>query len=460
MNACAVQKLLDEFAAGGCDLSVDQQHTLAVAMVKNGIGSMDALSQGNTLDISSLTGTDAASKIFLRRTVAKIASNVPNTSSHTATSAILNSERSVGFQTVSAEHVLSCIRLASNMRVDRPDLKPMQMIESLHKTRTSENSRILFVQLARLEAICGNMVSIREAATAVRCWSRFGTTMGIVAKDHELPPTVTGLVAWSRIFAVKNTYTNYMSKLALACEIAGVSRKAFSHPSVARAKRTIGTLQSAPKPKRGIRLDLLERLVTLAEVDGDRLSALLYIVSYAFLLRVPSEGLPMVVGGATDMSTSIGLAPQSALIAFDDKIVLRLRKRKNKQNGAIMTRRCWCQTSVPTCPVHAAGAIIRCMRRGSKLFEGSSPAGMLKLLRARLNRLDVPFHESYETKDFRRGHARDLARKPNTTLKEIMQMGQWKSSALLKYLDLDEIETECVVEAHIAESESDGEKLY
>ena len=85
---------------------------------------------------------------------------------------------------------------------------------------------------------------------------------------------------------------------------------------------------------------------------------------------------------------------------------------------------------------------------------------MLKLLRARLNRLDVPFHESYETKDFRRGHARDLARKPNTTLKEIMQMGQWRSSALLKYLDLDEIETECVVEAHIAESESDGEKLY
>ena len=35
-------------------------------------------------------------------------------------------------------------------------------------------------------------------------------------------------------------------------------------------------------------------------------------------------------------------------------------------------------------------------------------------------------------------------------------MGQWRSSALLKYLDLEEIETACVIEAHIAESESEG----
>ena len=41
---------------------------------------------------------------------------------------------------------------------------------------------------------------------------------------------------------------------------------------------------------------LLEWLVLMARGQGDLESAMLYIVSYAFMLRVPSEGLPMCRG--------------------------------------------------------------------------------------------------------------------------------------------------------------------
>ena len=81
----------------------------------------------------------------------------------------------------------------------------------------------------------------------------------------------------------------------------------------------------------------------------------------------------------------------------------------------------------------------------------------LASLRSRLKRLSVPFADSYETKDFRRGHARDLVRKPGSTLRNVMEMGQWKSPALLAYLYIEEIEAEAVVEAHIAESGSESD---
>ena len=71
-----------------------------------------------------------------------------------------------------------------------------------------------------------------------------------------------------------------------------------------------------------------------------------------------------------------------------------------------------------------------------------------------MKRLGMPLSEAYETKDVKRGHARDLIQKPSGTLKEVMAMGQWRSSALIDYLDINEIEASAVIEAHIADSET------
>ena len=73
-----------------------------------------------------------------------------------------------------------------------------------------------YVQVARLEALCGNMVSIMETATASKCWTMFALGARLVQPGKELPPTVAGLLAWSRQFAVRGTFTKYLGKLALA----------------------------------------------------------------------------------------------------------------------------------------------------------------------------------------------------------------------------------------------------
>ena len=69
--------------------------------------------------------------------------------------------------------------------------------------------------------------------------------------------------------------------------------------------------------------------------------------------------------------------------------------------------------------------------------------------------VDAP---KYRTQDLRRGHAQDLL-ESGATLGEILRAGQWRSPAFLKYLDLESLEQDAVVEAHLDESSSDGEEV-
>ena len=131
--------------------------------------------------------------------------------------------------------------------------------------------------------------SLRETVSALKCWSTFAREV-LGLGGRELPPTVDGLAAWSRMFRSKHTFCNYVGKLKLACELAKVSTVSLEHPSVRRCKRTLTVMQRPPKPKMFIQKPLLVQLVTLALEEGDCYAAWLYILAYAFLLRVPSEG--------------------------------------------------------------------------------------------------------------------------------------------------------------------------
>ena len=301
------------------------------------------------------------------------------------------------------------------------------------------------------------MVSIGEIKPALNCWSRFVVDFNIVAPGKELPPTPDGLLAWSRVFAVKGTFCNYLCKLSLACQIAGVDCSAFEHPALKRAKRTIGSLENAPRPKRAVTIGLLEQLVSLCSLQKDLLSQILYLVSYIFLLRVPSEALPLRIGAPDEAFTPMERDEQSKLFVSDENIRLRLAKRKNKPNGSFMTRTCWCASSAATCPVHVLGRLVDGLPTGKCIFGNISSEDVRTTLRARVKQLRQPGPHEFNTHDFRRGHARDLANSKASTVKSIMQMGEWTSSAMIKYLNVNELEAQAVIEAHIAESESEHE---
>ena len=74
-----------------------------------------------------------------------------------------------------------------------------------------------------------------------------------------------------------------------------------------------------------------------------------------------------------------------------------------------------------------------------------------------LQMLEVPDAAVYGTHDLRRGHAKDL-QVNGAQLCEILHAGQWKSPAFMEYLDLNQLEHDAVLEAHLAES-SDEEEM-
>ena len=59
-------------------------------------------------------------------------------------------------------------------------------------------------------------------------------------------------------------------------------------------------------------------------------------------------------------------------------------------------------------------------------------------------------------RDFRRGHAQDLA-ESGATLRTILEAGEWKSPAFAVYLDMAVSESRASLEAHAVDSSEDEE---
>ena len=143
---------------------------------------------------------------------------------------------------------------------------------------------------------------------------------------------------------------------------------------------------------------LLEKLVRLgARVDEFKPYVPLFVLTYAFLLRMPSEALPVrAITGAAHLEIC------------GEEIVLHLSRRKNRAGGSRITRRCWCAASPSTCPVHVLATICDNTKSGELMFPDITAARALHALRTMLTSLRVPNASRYRTHDFRRGHAKDL----------------------------------------------------
>ncbi len=130
--------------------------------------------------------------------------------------------------------------------------------------------------------------------------------------------------------------------------------------------------------------------------------AWLFLFSYVFLLRVPSEALPAI----TD--TSKRSQSQSVVWLERGKLHLSLQRRKNKPGGSLLSRGCWCEQSMRTCPVHPLGPFVEACPKGSPLFDGTSASAALAMLKFMLGEVGVKQPLLYRLHDIRRGHAKDL----------------------------------------------------
>ena len=226
----------------------------------------------------------------------------------------------------------------------------------------------------------------------------------------------------------------------------------FSHPSLRRAKNAIAKrrLWKSREPQ-FIRLSMLQVMVSnLPQQPEDRELTMLVLAAYVFMLRLPSEALPMAARWAGN------LRDVPVFKFHSDKVELWLPKRKNRLTPSSLFRPCWCSKCTLTCPVHVLGAYMAELPAGTQPFVGISPAQASYGVRRLLAEAGVPEADKYTSHDLRRGHADDM-RRGGATLGEILRAGDWRSPAFLAYLEKEQLEFDRVCEAFDLVSEADDE---
>ena len=137
------------------------------------------------------------------------------------------------------------------------------------------------------------------------CWVAFARqVLGI--KGPFFPPTLEGILAWSNTFRCCNTFSNYLSYVRTGCLLVGASTETTRGEAVKRAKVAIAKRrQFVPRERQFVQRGTLIKIMAKAKAMRDIGAAILFLAAYVFLLRVPSEGLPMVRGGAGLESASL-----------------------------------------------------------------------------------------------------------------------------------------------------------
>jgi len=333
---------------------------------------------------------------------------------------------------------------------------PMRTLQKLDEVLVDQEAKNKWLATARVDALIGaSQGSIGSVKSGVKGYLNFALKVLGKCEADATPPSVDDLLAWSMLFRHPGTFSNYLGYVKLGCMLARKSTSVFDDPAVKRAKRAIvkrGNFKSRPPMflQHNMISAMFERVYT-----ADRLAlehvAMLFLVTYTFLLRLPSEALPIVRG-------SVGVAnnEQSCLYLSGDLLCLKLAKRKNKVNGSLLKRGCWCHSCKLTCPVHSLWPYFEDMQIGHKPFAKMTPASALARLRCFLRELDVADAHKYRTHDWRRGHAKDMQMN-GSTLYQILMAGEWRSPSFMSYMDLMELEMGATMEAHMAESSSEDE---
>ena len=79
----------------------------------------------------------------------------------------------------------------------------------------------------------------------------------------------------------------------------------------------------------------------IAKAEDDVAASMLYLASYSLMLRVPSEGLPLVAGAVANQQGIAGAHSSTAVLG--NELVVTLARRKNLPHGSTIRRGCTAQ---------------------------------------------------------------------------------------------------------------------
>ena len=283
--------------------------------------------------------------------------------------------------------------------------------------------------------------SLSTYVSGIRCWAAFNDAMGV---QIHFPATEDLVLKYASVFANHDTMLQYLKHLRWAHRFLRMPCS-WDTPSVRQAVRGLRKNMTAPRPKVALTSETVLKLIRLAEMQGEQEVAALMAISRLFLLRVPSEGVPLEWDGQHSKVTVSG-----------DTATILLTRRKNSAVPTEMVRQCCCSSSTRRmCAVHWIGRIREHVSESGRMFSLSSREFLSTVRRLALE-LGVPHHAQIGTHAFRRGMAQDII-DAGGSLSVLLRAGQWNSNAFLRYLREAQPQEAAVAQTVINLSDSEDE---
>ena len=282
----------------------------------------------------------------------------------------------------------SCIESGPSRLSSGPKLETIKLAKEMRSDEDAEN----FIKKARVDAILGAAPrSHPRIICGIKAWASF-CKLVLRQRGNDLPPSEEGLIAWSRVFRSAGTFGNYLGAVKTACLLANQCTDVFASTALYRAKMAVKKAEIKKPLSPPISREITKLLMDVAIQEDDPLAAALYCVSYAFLLRVPSEGLPLRI---TVNGPGVILSGKT-LVLSETEATLHFDRRKNRETATAATRHCWCAACKHTCPVHRLLPLVAgADSHVAAPFVKWRPHVVTQTLRRRLSVVKVPNATTY-----------------------------------------------------------------
>ena len=177
--------------------------------------------------------------------------------------------------------------------------------------------------------------------------------------------------------------------------------------------------------------------------------ACLSFVAFLFIPRLQSEALPLHSALEEERLLSSDPPSNAAVIGLRElngqqRLILKLARRKNERGGYTATRPCFCRESAllpkHNFPIHFFwAAMLEVVPPGAPLLPRMGNKNINRILRAAFTLVGIPEKERYTSHFPRRGAANDILHS-GPTLSGILRTGGWESNSFRAYLDIQRAE--------------------
>ena len=283
--------------------------------------------------------------------------------------------------------------------------------------------------------------SWRSVASGIHTFSLFCR----LVKAREFPADEATVVSFSAIFRNGDTFANYIGHIITGHQM--LLLQPTWDPALLRAIKVGSRKMTIRSTKALLRHREVQLLAARAQASESPSDAHLYAIAYHFLLRVPSELLPLRL--ATAPQPNVPPRQWHSFVTFGDSrgkrtATITLGVRKNHQSEvSSLLRSCMCSDSrdlaCGVCSLYDLRDGITADSWTNTPFK-QTPQLVLYRLRVHALLLNICGNAPVGTHAFRRGRASDLMGE-GLPLATILQLGGWRSAAILHYLAVDELQS-------------------